>query len=50
LELGIPVCIALNMMDVAKSRGIEIDIQRLSEALEVPVIPTIARKVRAKLN
>jgi ferrous iron transport protein B len=48
LELGIPVCIALNMMDVAKSRGIEIDIQRLSEALEVPVIPTIARKGKGK--
>jgi len=48
LELGIPVCIALNMMDVAKSRGIEIDIQRLSEVLNVPVIPTIARKGKGK--
>jgi len=48
LELGTPVCIALNMMDVAKNRGIDIDIQRLSEAIEVPVIPTIARKGKGK--
>ena len=44
LEMGFPVCIALNMMDVAKNRGIEIDANRLSELLNVPVVPTIARK------
>ena len=44
LEMGFPVCIALNMMDVAKNRGIEIDIDKLSELLNVPVISTIARK------
>jgi ferrous iron transport protein B len=48
LELGIPVCIALNMMDVAKSRGINIDIKQLSESINVPVIPTIARKGKGK--
>jgi ferrous iron transport protein B len=48
LELGIPVCIALNMMDVAKSRGIKIDVAQLSEAINVPVIPTIARKGKGK--
>ena len=37
LELGIPVVIALNMIDVAKSRGISIDAEKLSEILDVPV-------------
>ncbi|ETR66652.1 MAG: hypothetical protein OMM_12518, partial [Candidatus Magnetoglobus multicellularis str. Araruama] len=50
LEMGFPVCIALNMMDVAESRGIEIDINKLSDLLDVPVIPTIARKGEGKLQ
>jgi len=48
LEMGIPVCIALNMMDVAKNRGITIDVKKLSNLLGVPVIPTIARKGEGK--
>jgi ferrous iron transport protein B len=43
MEMGLPVCIALNMMDVAAHRGIEIDIQALSVALNVPIIPIVAR-------
>ena len=43
LELGVPVIIALNMVDVSEARGITIDVKRLSEMLEIPVIPTIAR-------
>ncbi|MCF6246010.1 MAG: 50S ribosome-binding GTPase, partial [Desulfobacula sp.] len=43
MEIGIPVTIALNMMDVAKKRGIKIDIDKLSRLLNVPVVPTIAR-------
>ena len=43
LELGIPTCIALNMIDVAKSRGIRIDAGKLSRLLGVPVVPIIAR-------
>ncbi len=42
-ELGIPLIIALNMMDVAESRGIDVDHNRLSELLEVPVVPMVAR-------
>ena len=30
MEIGIPLCIALNMVDVAEKRGIRIDIDRLS--------------------
>ncbi len=48
MEMGIPVCIALNMIDVAKSRGIEIDAEKLSELLGVPVVPTIARSGKGK--
>ncbi len=43
LERGIPTCVALNMIDVAKSRGIKIDEERLSELLGDPVVPIIAR-------
>ncbi len=43
LEMGIPVCIALNMIDVAKKRGIEVNSEKLSTLLGVPVVPTIAR-------
>jgi ferrous iron transport protein B len=34
--------IALNMMDIAKGRGYKIDVEKLSEQLGVPVIPTVA--------
>ena len=42
-ELGIPVVIALNMIDAARDRGIEIKEDRLAEYLGVPVVPIIAR-------
>ncbi|MCF8068583.1 MAG: ferrous iron transport protein B [Desulfobacterales bacterium] len=48
MEMGIPVCIALNMMDVAKTRGIEIDIKKLSTLLGIPVVPTVARSGKGK--
>ena len=44
LELGKPVVIALNMMDIVLKRGMEIDLHRLPEMLGVPVIPVSARK------
>lgn len=43
LELGVPLVIALNMMDVAKDRGIEIKAEVLENLLQVPVVPIIAR-------
>ena len=43
LEMGVPLVIALNMMDVAKDRGIEIRSQKLADLLGVPVVPIIAR-------
>ncbi|MGB3211545.1 MAG: ferrous iron transport protein B [Desulforhopalus sp.] len=43
LELGVPLVIALNMMDVAQDRGIEIKAEVLENLLQVPVVPIIAR-------
>ncbi|MFZ3196804.1 MAG: ferrous iron transporter B, partial [Bacillus mycoides] len=43
LEFGKPVSIGLNMIDVAKQRGIVINVKRLSEILGVTVVPVIAR-------
>ncbi len=44
LELGKPVVVALNMMDIVEKRGMEIDLHRLPEMLGVPVIPVSARR------
>ena len=45
LELGKPVILALNMMDIVEERGMEIDLHRLPEMLgEIPVVPVSARK------
>ncbi|UCE42891.1 MAG: ferrous iron transport protein B [Candidatus Aminicenantes bacterium] len=42
IELGYPLVVVLNMMDLAEKKGIEIDIEKLEEILGVPVVPTIA--------
>lgn len=44
IELGKPVVLALNMMDIVEQRGMEIDMHRLPEMLGIPVIPVSARK------
>ncbi|MFC5541608.1 MAG: ferrous iron transport protein B [Bacilli bacterium] len=43
LEFGAPLIIGLNMTDVAKSKGILVDPEKLSEKLGVTVVPIIAR-------
>ncbi len=43
-RLGRPVMVALNMMDVARRRGICIDVAQLSRRLGVPVVETVAVK------
>ncbi|RMD68891.1 MAG: ferrous iron transport protein B, partial [Gammaproteobacteria bacterium] len=40
---GLPMVVAVNMMDEAKKRGIRIDIEALSRHLGVPVVPIVAR-------
>src|SRR5262249_47799830 len=44
LELGVPVVVALNMIDVAEQQGIRIDTERLAGQLGVPVVPIQANK------
>lgn len=45
LELGKPVILALNMMDIVEERGMELDLHRLPEMLgNIPVVPVSARK------
>lgn len=43
MDLGIPVVIALSMIDVAAERGIEINGGKISKRLGVPVVPIIAK-------
>lgn len=43
-EMGVPLLLALNMMDEAQARGLSVDIERLSQQLGIAVIPTIATR------
>jgi ferrous iron transport protein B len=44
LEVGVPVVVALNMVDVAEGEGKRIDAARLSRRLGVPVVPIRANR------
>ncbi|MBG9375654.1 ferrous iron transport protein B [Panacibacter sp. DH6] len=44
IDLKYPVVVALSMMDIARKKGIEIDVQGLERELGVPVIPVNPRK------
>lgn len=44
LALNIPVILVLNMVDVAKKRGIQIDFSRLQQTLNIPIIQVNAAK------
>jgi len=46
IELGYPMIVALNMVDLAEKKGVEIDPKKLESLLGVPVIPTIASRGR----
>jgi ferrous iron transport protein B len=53
IELGYPMVVALNMVDVAERKGIELDAAKAERFLGVPVVPTIAahgRGVRELLD
>jgi ferrous iron transport protein B len=43
LELGLPCVVALNMVDLAEQAGVPVDLDRLAQALELQVAPTVAR-------
>ena len=42
LELGYPMIVALNMIDLAEKKGIQVDPRRLEKRLGVRVVPTVA--------
>src|SRR5690606_39187722 len=42
IQLGRPMLVVLNMMDEARRRGMQINTQKLSERLGVPVVETVA--------
>jgi len=44
LELECPVILALNMIDLAKKKGLTIDFMKLQNLLNAPVIPTVASR------
>jgi ferrous iron transport protein B len=46
IELGLPTIVALNMVDLARRDGLELDAARLSHELGVPVIETVAVRRR----
>lgn len=50
IDLKIPVVIALTMMDIAKKKNIQIDIDGLERELGVPVIPVNPRKNKGILQ
>ena len=46
IALGLPVVVALNMIDLATRDGLELDAEKLSAELGVPVVPTVAVRKR----
>ena len=46
IALGLPVVVALNMIDLATRDGLELDAGKLSAELSVPVVPTVAVRKR----
>lgn len=46
IEFGVPVVVALNMMDAVEAKGDKIDISVIEKYLGVPVVPTAASKGR----
>ena len=46
IELGLPTIVALNMLDLARRDGLELDSRKLSKKLGVPVIETVAVRRR----
>ncbi|SDA33475.1 ferrous iron transporter B [Sphingomonas sp. NFR15] len=46
IALGLPVVVALNMIDLAERDGLKLDPDRLARELGVPVVPTVAVRRR----
>jgi ferrous iron transport protein B len=44
IEMGIPIVLALNVMDEAEQRGLQIDVEKLALMLDLPVVRMVARR------
>ena len=44
LELGVPLVVVLNMMDIVEGQGLQVDCRALQSALGVPVVPMVATR------
>ena len=42
MEKGYPVVVALNMWDVAEDKNIQVDVKKLEQILDAPIVPTVA--------
>jgi ferrous iron transport protein B len=50
MEMGLPLIVVLNMMDVATKRGMQVDAAALSQRLGCPVIPLVATQSQELSN
>jgi ferrous iron transport protein B len=50
IEMGLPLVLVLNMIDVAEERGLTINCRKLEKLLSIPVIATIGRSGFGKEN
>ncbi len=50
MQLGRPMILALNQMDAARSRGIQIDTAGLEQSLGIPVIETVALRRQGSIK
>ncbi len=48
IEIGVPIVLGLNMMDEVRKKGMQIDSQKLSKLLQVPVVECVARYGKGK--
>ncbi len=50
IEMKVPVLVTLNMMDLAKQRGVSIEVEHLAKHLDCPVVPIIANRKKGIEN
>jgi len=48
LEMNVPLVLDFNMSDLARQKGLVFDIEKLSELLHTPIVPTVGRKNQGK--
>lgn len=46
MEMNVPLVLVFNMSDIAKQRGLQFDINKLSELLAAPIVETVGNKAK----